>query len=106
MSIRPRRSLKRARNMSLEGAKVAVVHDWLTGMRGGEQVLEGILELIPQAEIFTLFHFKGRVSPLIESRTIHTSWLQELAGIVGNYRHLLPLFPAAVKSWDFSPFDV
>ena len=37
--------------------KVAVIHDWLTGMRGGEQVLEGILDVVPDAELFTLFHF-------------------------------------------------
>ena len=35
--------------------RVAVIHDWLTGMRGGEAVLEGILDVLPQAELFTLF---------------------------------------------------
>ena len=59
--------------------RVAVVHDWLTGMRGGEAVLEGILEVVPQAELFTLFHFPGSVSKRIESHVIHTSRLQPLA---------------------------
>src|SRR5438034_2188996 len=86
--------------------RVAVIHDWLTGMRGGEQVLEGILDLIPQAEIFTLFHFPGAVSRKIESRTIHTSWLQPLASTVTDYRKLLPLFPGAVRRWDLSRFDL
>src|SRR3954466_806095 len=85
--------------------RVAVIHDWLTGMRGGEQVLEGILQCLPDAEVFTLFHFKGSVSPLIESHTIHTSWVQKLAAKVHDYRKLLPLFPRAARSWDLSRFD-
>ncbi|HKO55452.1 MAG TPA: glycosyltransferase family 4 protein, partial [Thermoanaerobaculia bacterium] len=62
--------------------RVAVVHDWLTGMRGGEAVLEGILDLFPAAELFTLFHFPGSVSPKIEARVIHTSGLQKIAARV------------------------
>src|SRR6266849_659015 len=85
--------------------RVAVIHDWLTGMRGGEQVLEGILDLVPDAEIFTLFHFPGAVSRKIESRTIHTSSLQRIAPRVGDYRKMLPLFPRAVRAWDLSRFD-
>ena len=85
--------------------RVAVIHDWLTGMRGGEQVLEGILQCLPDAEVFTLFHFRGSVSPLIESRTIHTSSLQGLASKIDDYRKLLPLFPRAARSWNLSRFD-
>ena len=86
--------------------RVAVVHDWLTGMRGGEAVLEGILDVVPEAEIFTLFHFRGAVSKKIESRPIHTSSLQRIASKVRDYRTLLPLFPRAVRRWDLSKFDV
>src|SRR5207245_2241573 len=86
--------------------RVAVIHDWLTGMRGGESVLEAILELVPDAELFTLFHFPGKVSAKIESRTIHTSSLQRIASRVSDYRKLLPLFPRAVRRWDLSEFDV
>jgi glycosyltransferase involved in cell wall biosynthesis len=85
--------------------RVAVIHDWLTGMRGGEAVLEGILDALPHAELFTLFHFPGSVSPKIESRTIHTSSLQRLARRVSDYRHLLPLFPRAVREWDLGAYD-
>ncbi len=56
--------------------KAALVLDWLTGMRGGERVLEAFCELFPEAEIFTLFHFKGMVSPLNESHKIRSSFLQ------------------------------
>ena len=86
--------------------RVAVVHDWLTGMRGGEAVLEAILDALPEAEVFTLFHLKESVSQKIESRTIHTSSLQSLASRVGDYRQLLPLFPRAVRQWDFSGYDL
>jgi glycosyltransferase involved in cell wall biosynthesis len=85
--------------------RVAVIHDWLTGMRGGEAVLEGILELVPHAELFTLFHFEGSVSAKIESHPIHTSSLQRYA-TRDNYRKLLPLFPRAVREWDLSRFDL
>ncbi|HEY0592338.1 MAG TPA: glycosyltransferase [Thermoanaerobaculia bacterium] len=87
-------------------SRVAVVHDWLTGQRGGEHVLEAILDLFPQAEIFTLFHYPGRVSPAIERHTIHTSSLQKLATRASNYRYLLPLFPRVLGEWNFSGFDL
>jgi glycosyltransferase involved in cell wall biosynthesis len=86
--------------------RVAVIHDWLTGMRGGESVLEAILDVVPGAELFTLFHFRGSVSPKIESHTIHTSSVQQLAERVSDYRTLLPLFPRAVREWDLGGFDL
>src|SRR5437016_12951770 len=82
--------------------RIAVIHDWLTGMRGGESVLEAILGVVPQAELFTLFHFPGSVSKTIESHAIHTSFLQKAAMEVNDYRRLLPLFPRAARSWDLS----
>jgi glycosyltransferase involved in cell wall biosynthesis len=85
--------------------RVALVHDWLTGMRGGEKVLEAFCELFPEAEIFTLFHFKGTVSGLIESHTIHTSFLQGFARQKW-YRYLLPLMPAAIESLNVKDFDL
>ncbi|HEX8410732.1 MAG TPA: glycosyltransferase [Thermoanaerobaculia bacterium] len=86
--------------------RVAVIHDWLTGMRGGEAVLEGILDTLPGAELFTLFHFPGSVSPKIEARTIHTSSLQRYAARVNDYRQLLPLYPRAAREWDLSAYDL
>jgi glycosyltransferase involved in cell wall biosynthesis len=86
--------------------RVAVIHDWLTGMRGGEAVLEAILDALPEAELFTLIHLPGSVSPKIESRTIHPSFVQPLAKRASDYRQLLPLFPRAVRQWDLSGFDL
>lgn len=95
-----------ARPSSQSGRRVAVVHDWLTGMRGGEKVLEAILSVFPEADLFTLFHFRGKVSEQIESHRIHTSWLQPIAALVPNYRYLLPLFPAAIRTWDLGKYEL
>ena len=86
--------------------RVAIVHDWLNGMRGGEKVLEAFLEIFPDATIYTLFHERGKVSSLIESRKIVTSWLNRVPGIYRHYRNLLPLFPSAVESLDLSEFEL
>ncbi|HEV2856513.1 MAG TPA: glycosyltransferase [Thermoanaerobaculia bacterium] len=86
--------------------KAALVHDWLTGMRGGEKVLEHLGSLFPEAPLFTLFHFPGSVSPAIESHPIRTSFLQTAPGIRRHYRRYLPFFPAAVEELDLSGFDV
>lgn len=88
------------------GLRVAVVHDWLTGMRGGEKVLEAILDIVPQADLYTLFHFEGTVSPKIESRRVIVSRLQNAARRASDYRRLLPFYPGAVASWDFRGYDL
>src|SRR5688572_22916928 len=99
-------SLESRRSPLAPSLKVAVLHDWLTGMRGGEAVLEGILDALPGAELFTLFHFPGSVSQKIESRTIHTTTLQRVAQRITDYRQLLPLFPRAVREWNFRGYDL
>ncbi len=86
--------------------KVAIVHDWLTAMRGGEKCLEAFCRLFPEADLFTLFHHPGRVSPLIEQRTIHTSFLQSVPGIEKYYRYFLPLMPRAIESFRLEGYDL
>lgn len=86
--------------------KVALVHDWLTGMRGGEKVLEAICELFPQADLYTLLHIKGSVSSIIEKRKIFTSFLQYLPDIERKYRYYLPLMPQAIERVDLSEYDI
>jgi glycosyltransferase involved in cell wall biosynthesis len=82
-----------ANSMLLSGTRVALVHDWLTGMRGGEKVLDVLCGLFPQAELWTLLHNKGSVSTQIENRKIHTSLLQWMPSAAKRYRSYLPLFP-------------
>lgn len=77
--------------------KVVLVHDWLTGMRGGERVLDELAGMFPDAELFTLIHLPGRASPRIEALRITASPLSRLPGAARHYRKLLPLFPAAIE---------
>ena len=86
--------------------RVALVHDWLTGMRGGEKVLLSLARLFPRATLHTLLHVKGSVAPEIEALPIRTSFVQKLPGVARHYRSYLPLFPAAVASFDLRPFDL
>jgi len=86
--------------------RVAIVHDWLLGMRGGERALNVLCKIFPQAELFTLIHKKGSIDPILEDRPIHTSFLQNIPDIDTKYRNYLPLFPLAVESFDLKDFDL
>ena len=86
--------------------RVALVHDWLTGTRGGEKVLLELTRMFPGAPIFTLFHFPGSQAPEIEAADIRTTFLQKLVSPGADYRPLLPLFFAAAETWDLSGFDL
>jgi glycosyltransferase involved in cell wall biosynthesis len=86
--------------------RVALVHDWLLGMRGGEKVLEALLKLVPQAEIFTLLVDRQNISSTLAARPIHASWLQKLPGVQRHYRKLLPWMPGAIERFDLSGFDL
>jgi glycosyltransferase involved in cell wall biosynthesis len=92
--------------MERKEVKVALVHDWLTGMRGGERCLEVFCEIFPGADLFTLVHRRGAVSPTIERVSIHTSWLQSLPLATTYYRHLLPLFPLAIGGFRLAGYDL
>ena len=86
--------------------KVALVHDWLTGMRGGEKVLEVLCELFPDADLFTLVHRRGSVSATIERRRVITSFVQRLPFGASRYRSFLPLFPFAIEQFTFDGYDL
>ena len=81
-------------------------HDWLTGMRGGERVLEILCRGFPNAPIFSLIHNRTAISDLINSHSVTTSWLQGVPGIMQHYRLLLPLFPRAIERLHTPPADV
>src|SRR3984957_19064454 len=83
--------------------RIAIVHYWLLNMRGGEKVVEALCRLLPDVDIFTLFHDPGRVSPSIGAHRIHTSFLQPFRK---HYRSLLPLMPMALESFDLRGYDL
>ncbi len=89
----------------MERAKVALVHDWLTGQRGGEKVLEVFTEIFPDAPIYTLFHFPGSQSEKIEQKSIHTSFLQKMPFLKRKYRSYLIFYPLAVELFDLQEYD-
>ncbi len=86
--------------------RVALIHDWLTGMRGGERVLEAICELVPQATIFTLLHVPGKVSETIARHPLRTSFVQRLPRAERYYRYYLPIFPLAIEQFTLENFDL
>ncbi len=86
--------------------RVVLVHDWLTGMRGGEKVLESFCRIFPDADLLTLVHVRGAVSPAIEQRRIRTSFVQRFPAPARLYRHYLPFYPSAVECFDLDDVDL
>jgi glycosyltransferase involved in cell wall biosynthesis len=86
--------------------RIAIVHEWFTSMRGGEKCVEALCEVFPDATLYALLHVRGSVSPVIERMPIHTSFIQHLPFAATNYRRYLPLFPAAVRRFDLSSYDI
>ena len=89
-----------------EPKRIAVVHEWLTGMRGGEKCLDAICELFPTADLYTLLHVRGSVSPAIERMPIRTSFIQHLPFSGRAYRYFLPLFPTAIERFALEDYDL
>ncbi|MBS1959721.1 MAG: glycosyltransferase [Bdellovibrionales bacterium] len=90
--------------------KIAIVHDWLNGMRGGEIVFEAILDLFPGAEVYTLIYepenLNARLREKLSKHTVRASWLNHLALTRKFYRQLLPLLPFAIRQFDLYPYDL
>lgn len=82
---------------ALASKRVVLIHDWLTGMRGGEKVLEFFCRRWPEAPLYTLLHRRGSVSSTIADRPLYTTWLDWLPRVHRYYRYLLPLMPRAVR---------
>ncbi|MBL4665417.1 MAG: glycosyltransferase [Nitrospinaceae bacterium] len=75
-------------------------------MRGGEKCLEVLCKLYPSADLFTLLHIPGKVSPVIESHRIQTSFIQNLPFAESKYRYYLPLMPFAIETFDLKGYDL
>ncbi len=86
--------------------RVALVHDWLTGARGGEAVLAEIASFFPDAPIFTLFRKAGALPPELATHPIRTSALQRVSLGGRIYRPLLPLMPQAVSGFSLDGFEL
>lgn len=99
LTFRPTRPLSEAR--------VAVVHEWLYTYAGAEKVLEAILSLFPQADLFSLINFlpPGQ-RDFIGNRKVHTSFLQKMPMVRKKHQYYLPLMPLAMERFDFSSYDI
>ena len=86
--------------------KTAIVHDWLTGMRGGEKVLDLLCEILPSSDLYTMIYVPGKLTPRIEQRRIVTSWLNRLPLSGRFYRYLLPLMPSAASRLKLEGYDL
>ena len=86
--------------------RVALIHDWLTGMRGGESVLEGISEVFPKSHLFTLLYVPGKISPELTTLKRSTSWLQKVPQAEHRYRYFLPWMPSMIERFDLSGYDL
>lgn len=86
--------------------RVALVHEYITHFGGAERVLQALMELYPNAPVFTLVHDKERVEIPIDASRVHTSWLQRLPGAQRHHRYFPLLMPLAVEHLDISPYDV
>lgn len=86
--------------------RVAIVHEWLAQARGAERVLDAMCEAYPQADLFTLLDCGEPMPGVVRDRRIVTSYLQHLPRKERIYRHLLPLMPMAIESFDLRAYDL
>jgi glycosyltransferase involved in cell wall biosynthesis len=89
--------------------RVAIVHDWLIAMRGGERVLESLSALYPEADLFTLRYDRSKISATLARHRVTTSFVDRLARtslLGGRFRGLLPLFPLAAESFRLDGYDL
>ena len=86
--------------------KVAIVHYWLVGMRGGEKVIEALCRMFPEADIFTHVYDPSAISEVINRHVVHTSFVAKLPFARGRYRSYLPFMPLATEQFDLRGYDL
>src|SRR5580700_4325377 len=87
--------------------KIAVVHDWLPVYAGAERVLEQILNVFPDADVFSMVDLlSAGERTFLKGKKVRTSFLQRWKWVRRNYRKFLPLMPLAVAQFDISEYDL
>ncbi len=92
--------------MPLKNKRLALVHYWLTGMRGGEKVVQSICDLFPDIDIFTLVYNKDKISESINRHKVTTSFIQRFPFAKKKYQTYLPFMPIAIEQFDMSGYDI
>ena len=90
----------------MDRVRIAIVHDWVTGMRGGERVLDVLAQAFPDSDLYTLFYSEGVSSAAIDGLRVETSPLSGLPGVSRYYRALLPLYPWAADRLKIEGYDL
>ena len=93
-------------NNDLSQLRVAIVHYWLVGMRGGEKVVEALCRLFPQADLYAHAIRPEALSPTLLAHSIHTTFIQKLPGAATRFRSYLPLMPLALEQLDLRDYDL
>ncbi len=91
---------------SRSGPRVALVHDFLLDVRGAERVFVELCEMWPEADIFTAVYDEDGTEGRFANRNVHSSFLQRLRPSARTFRVLLPLYPAAIESFDLHDYDL
>ncbi len=86
--------------------KVAIVHYWLVGMRGGEAVVEALCDMFPDADVYTHVYDPTAISSTISRHDVRTTFIQRLPGAVRHYQKYLPLMPIALEQLDLREYDL
>lgn len=86
--------------------RVALVHYWLVGMRGGEKVLEALCEIFPEADIFTHVYVPDAVSETIRRHRVKTTFIASLPKAARLYKRYLPVMPLALEQLDLRGYDL
>lgn len=86
--------------------KVAIIHEWLTNMGGSEQVVSVLLELFPDAPVYTSLYEPANLVPSLAEADVRPSFLQRLPKFLRKHQNLLPFMPYAFEQFDLSGFDL
>lgn len=86
--------------------KVAIVHDWLVNYGGAERVVEALLSIYPDADIFTLVYDEKKIGKIFKKEKVHTSFVQKIPMSTKLYTKMLTFMPKAFESFDFSGYDL
>ena len=86
--------------------RVAIIHYWLVGMRGGEKVLEALCDIFPNADIYTHVCELRAISDALKSHRIETTFIGKLPYASKMYKRYLPLMPMALEQIDLSAYDL
>ncbi|MFL5827673.1 MAG: glycosyltransferase [Thermoleophilaceae bacterium] len=92
--------------LAAQSRRIALVHDFLVDMRGAERVFLAMCDMWPHADVFSTIYDEAGTEGRFAGREVHTSFLQKMKPTARTFRALLPLYPAAIESFDFSGYDL